>query len=207
MAQKSVHREARRRTSGKAPVRARNEVRIIGGRWRGRRVAFAPVEGLRPSPDRVRETLFNWLRNDVAGSRCLDLFAGSGVLGIEALSRGAARATFVERDARAAEALRSSLDRLEAAGADVRGEDALHYLLGVPSVYDIVFLDPPFAAGLLPEVCRLLAERGWLAPAALVYLEQPARLALGDLPAGWEVLKSKRAGEVGYHLARSSPCS
>ena len=205
MAEKSAHREPRRRTSGKAPAAERNEVRIIGGRWRGRRVAFAPVDDLRPSPDRVRETLFNWLRNDVADSRCLDLFAGSGALGIEALSRGAAQATFVERDARAAGALRSNLARLEAAGADVHTGDALHYLRGRPSAYDIVFLDPPFAAGLLPEVCGLLAERGWLAPAALVYLEQPARQALTDLPAGWEVLKSKRAGEVGYHLARSSP--
>ena len=202
---------ARKRTARRAGApsaagnrlrRPRNELRIIGGKWRGRRIRFAPVEGLRPSPDRVRETLFNWLREAVPGSRCLDLFAGSGALGLEALSRGANRAVFIERDPQAVRELQANLEMLDAAAADVRREDALRFLHGPASSFDVVFLDPPFASNYLAEVCRLLDARGWLAPGAHIYIERPAREALDDLPKGWTVLRSKRAGEVGYHLAQ-----
>ncbi len=202
MAKKSSRpaRPAGRR--GATAPRTRNELRIIGGSWRGRRIRFAPVPELRPSPDRVRETLFNWLREAIPGSRCLDLFAGSGALGLEALSRGAAEAIFVERDPQAVRVLESNLGLLQASGAQVHRDDALRYLRGPASPCDVVFLDPPFVSDFLPEVCGLLESRGWLAPAALIYMERPAREPVADLPAAWSLLRSKRAGEVGYHLAR-----
>jgi len=193
-----------------AAAHLRNAVRVIAGQWRGRRISFPTLEGLRPSPDRVRETLFNWLQSDIAGSRCLDLFAGSGVLGIEALSRGAALSVFVDREPQVIAQLRKNLEVLGAAkDARVIQADALQWLSG-PSLldapaFDIVFLDPPFASELLMPACRMLAERGWLAPGALIYLELPARNELVGLPSGWEALKAKRAGEVGYHLLRSPP--
>lgn len=205
MDKKFAPRPRPQRAVGMSTGRARNELRIIGGAWRGRRIRFAPVAALRPSPDRVRETLFNWLREEVPGSRCLDLFAGSGALGIEALSRGAAHTLFVDCDSAVVRELRANLTLLGAQNAELLREDALRFLQGTPRKFDIVFLDPPFASGCLPEVCRLLDGRGWLAPGAYIYLEQSAREPLDGLPEGWALLRSKRAGEVGYHLARSSP--
>jgi 16S rRNA (guanine966-N2)-methyltransferase len=205
MAKKFARRAARQRGTRARPARARNELRIIGGAWRGRRIRFAPIEGLRPSPDRVRETLFNWLRDEVVGSRCLDLFAGSGALGVEALSRGASETVFVEREPTAVRELEANLALLGATAGKVVQADALQFLRGPPRSFDIVFLDPPFASGRVPEVCALLASGGWLAPGALIYIEQSAREALDGLPAGWTLVRSKRAGEVGYHLVRRSP--
>lgn len=204
MAKKIARRATARGPERESARHARNDVRIIGGAWRGRRIRFVPVEGLRPSPDRVRETLFNWLRDQVVGSRCLDLFAGSGALGIEALSRGAAQVLFVERDGAAVSALKANLSLLGANAAEVLQADALQFLRGPPRSFDIVFLDPPFASGCVPEVCGLLAAGGWLAPGGHIYVEQSARVPLDGLPAGWTLVRSKRAGEVGYHLARSS---
>src|SRR5262245_928673 len=203
-------KNTRRRPSTRAPdrnperraPRGRNEVRIIAGSWRGRRVRFPEVAALRPTPDRVRETLFNWLQPVVAASRCLDLFAGSGALGLEALSRGAAHVTFVDSDTRVAECLRVSLRDLGSSGGDVRCQDAHAFLASAPVPFDIVFLDPPFRSGALAEICRHLEERGWLAPRALIYLEAPARSGAPELPASWSLARSKRAGEVGYHLAQ-----
>lgn len=186
--------------------RARNELRIIGGKWRGRRVKFPDVEAIRPTPDRVRETLFNWLQHVIAGSRCLDLFAGSGALGIEALSRGAAQVVFVDRERGVIRELEQTLSMLEASGAESHAQDAIKFLerTGSPAVqpFDVVFLDPPFAADYLPQVCRALEERGWLASRATIYIESPARSGVPTLPGNWTLLKSGRAGEVGYHLAR-----
>src|SRR4051812_13761804 len=119
-------------------------LRIIGGTWRGRRLRFPPQEEIRPTPDRVRETLFNWLGTHVVGARCLDLFAGSGALGLEALSRGAAHVTFVERDAVAARELRARLTEWGAVGAQVEQMEAMRFLGGTPQPFEIVFLDPPF---------------------------------------------------------------
>ena len=187
----------------RAPPRragAERVLRIIGGRWRGRKLRFPPGPDIRPTPDRVRETLFNWLGARIVGARCLDLFAGSGALGLEALSRGAAHVTFVEHDIRAAQELRARLEQWQAQGATVERLDALQFLAGAPRPCDVVFLDPPFASGLLPECARRLAGGGWLAPGARLYLEGPAQAGEPLVPAGLMPLRSKRAGEVGYHL-------
>jgi 16S rRNA (guanine966-N2)-methyltransferase len=197
---KSGAREASTvRRGGQARV-----LRIIGGAWRGRKLRFPATAAIRPTPDRVRETLFNWLGNATAGARCLDLFAGSGALGLEALSRGAGHVTFIEQDAAAARELRARLAEWQDTAGEVRQADALGYLVGgTPQPFDIAFLDPPFGAGLLGRAAQLLGERGWLAPAALIYLEGPAREPLPTLPQSWRPLRAKRAGEVGYHLFSS----
>ncbi|MGE0030595.1 MAG: 16S rRNA (guanine(966)-N(2))-methyltransferase RsmD [Steroidobacteraceae bacterium] len=179
-----------------------NTLRIIGGEWRSRRIRFPGLTGLRPTPDRVRETLFNWLAPDVAGSRCLDLFAGSGALGLEALSRGAASVTFVEREREAADRLRETVNELAPGRAMVVQADALAWLRGEPQPFDIVFVDPPFDSGLLPAAMRALEPGGWLAPEASIYLEGPARAGPPEMPQGWSLRRSGRAGAVGYHLAR-----
>jgi 16S rRNA (guanine966-N2)-methyltransferase len=181
-----------------------NRLRIVGGRWRGVRISFPPLEALRPSPDRVRETLFNWLQSVVIDARCLDLFAGSGALGIEALSRGAASVTFVDREVRVKQHLEETLLRLDAQHATVHVAEALKFLNGAAQPFDIVFLDPPFASSLLGEVCEKLACARWLAPSAMVYVECPAGASLPRLPEGWTVYRSKRAGQVGYHLLRAA---
>ncbi|HEX7114386.1 MAG TPA: 16S rRNA (guanine(966)-N(2))-methyltransferase RsmD [Steroidobacter sp.] len=180
-----------------------NRLRIIGGRWRGRRISFPPVPAIRPSPDRVRETLFNWLQPCMPGSRCLDLFAGSGALGFEALSRGAQQVTFVEREPAIGRHLKQTLGQLGATNAEVVIEDARRFLERRPQLFDIVFLDPPFDSDLLDEVLSQLA-RGWLAPNAHVYIECPAERGLPELPPGWLVHRSKQAGQVGYHLVRAA---
>jgi 16S rRNA (guanine966-N2)-methyltransferase len=161
---------------------------------------IADEPGLRPTSERIRETLFNWLASTIEGSRCLDLYAGSGALGLEALSRGAREAVFVENSAAAVAVLKESVAVLEAAGARVLETDAVGFLQGDPEPFDIVFLDPPFAADLLEDLCRLLDERDWLAAGARVYLEQGHDRALPRLPDGWTVLKQKTAGKVRYTL-------
>jgi 16S rRNA (guanine966-N2)-methyltransferase len=175
-------------------------LRIIGGSWRGRRFRFADVPDIRPTPDRVRETLFNWLGSRVVGARCLDLFAGSGALGLEALSRGAASTVFVEQNALITRTLAELLTTLGAQNASVEREDALRFLGRAATAFDIVFLDPPFGGGLLSKAAERLERGTWLAPAALVYVESSAREALPALPDTWALLKAKQAGEVGYHL-------
>lgn len=176
-------------------------LRIVGGGWRGRRWRFPATEAIRPTPDRVRETLFNWLGPGLAGSRCLDLFAGSGALGLEALSRGAAHVTFVEQDAQAARQLRALLSDWGAHDAQVERADALLFL-GRRSAapYDVVFLDPPFGSALLGSAAAALEAGRWLAPGARIYVESAARSPLPDLPPGWRLHRGKRAGEVGYYL-------
>jgi 16S rRNA (guanine966-N2)-methyltransferase len=177
-------------------------LRIIGGQWRGRKLEFPDVEAIRPTPDRVRETVFNWLQHDIVGARCLDLFAGSGALGFEALSRGASHVTFVDRESRIARYLRETLTRLRCDEGEVHNADALQWLLGPPLSFDIVFLDPPFAAKVLDETCNRLESNGWLAPQSLIYIESPSDAGPPVLPDNWELIKSKTAGQVGYHLAR-----
>ena len=181
----------------------RNSVRIIGGGWRGRRIAFPNIPGLRPTPDRVRETLFNWLQSGVAGARCLDLFAGSGALGLEALSRGAKELVFVEQSVAASRALQEQLTRLGGqARARVVEMGASRYLRSPPQPFDIVFLDPPYGRNALAEYIPMLDAGEWLQAGALVFLENEKSVGAPELPARWELLKSKSAGEVGYHLAR-----
>jgi 16S rRNA (guanine966-N2)-methyltransferase len=175
-------------------------LRIIGGTWRGRKLRFPPSPEIRPTPDRVRETLFNWLGPRVPGARCLDLFAGSGALGLESLSRGAAHVTFVERDGAAARELRARLSEWGARGAEVEQGDALRFLGGAPRLFDIVFLDPPFDSDFLASAAERLEVGGWLAAGASIYVECAARDGLPALPPRWTALKAKQAGEVGYHL-------
>ena len=183
----------------------RNEVRIIGGAWRGRKLRFpAEVPGLRPTPDRVRETVFNWLRDEVAGSRCLDLYAGSGALGLEALSRGAREVVFVDRDPRVVRYLASALDAFGSDAGLVSRADAGAFLRVPGEPFDIVFLDPPFDAGALPALVAAIDRHGWVRPGGLVYLEAAADQGVPTLPHRWILHRSKRAGEVGYHLARAA---
>ena len=181
--------------------RPKNQLRIIGGAWRGRMIAFAERADLRPTPDRVRETLFNWLAPVVRGSRCLDLYAGSGALGLEAASRGAAEVVLVDHEPQVAAALREQLARLQATQVEVVQADVSQWLQGPSRPFDIVFLDPPFHHELLPACMRLLETHGWLAPDALIYIEAE-KTWRPDLPAGWSLYRSKQAGQVGYHLAR-----
>lgn len=183
-----------------------NQVRIIAGRHRGRRLHFVPGRGLRPTPDRVRETLFNWLQGQVPGARCLDLFAGSGALGLEALSRGARYLCAVEQNRLAAQRLRDNIAQLhEESVAEVVQLDALRLLKTTPEApFDIVFLDPPFADTLLPAVCGLLEQHGWLADGAFIYLEQDAALAWPALPGNWILHREGVAGQSGHRLVRRS---
>jgi 16S rRNA (guanine966-N2)-methyltransferase len=176
-------------------------VRIVAGKWRGRFLPVADLAGLRPTSERIRETLFNWLAPEIEGARCLDLFAGTGVLGFEALSRGASGAVFVERSRQASDVLRRSIRDLGATSAAVVCGDALEYLrCAEPSPMDIVFLDPPFAGQPAGPLCSLLDGRSWLARRAAVYLEQDARQPVPLLPRGWTVRREKKAGNVRYSL-------
>jgi 16S rRNA (guanine966-N2)-methyltransferase len=178
-------------------------VRIIGGAWRGRKLHFAGSDLVRPTPDRVRETLFNWVQFELAGRRCLDLFAGSGALGLEALSRGAAACVFVERDAVAIRAIRDALAAFHAAEGTAEQADAFEFLARPASrPFDLAFLDPPYGEGRLARACERLEAGGWLADGALIYMEDAAAHGPPQLPAHWSLVRSRRAGEVGYHLAR-----
>jgi 16S rRNA (guanine966-N2)-methyltransferase len=182
---------------------ARNSVRIIAGAWRGRRVHFPDMPELRPTPDRVRETVFNWLQHSIADARCLDLFAGSGALGLEALSRGAREVVFVEQFPAAARALQEQLVRFGGtAKGRVMAMGAARFLRTPAERFQIVFLDPPFGKDALTEYIPLLDQGQWLDVGSLVYLENERLAGVPALPAHWELLKSKSAGEVGYHLAR-----
>jgi 16S rRNA (guanine966-N2)-methyltransferase len=189
----------------------RNSVRIIGGAWRGRRVNFPDMPGLRPTPDRVRETLFNWLQHSIAGTTCLDLCAGSGALGLEALSRGAKGLVFVEQAQAAARSLVAELERLGGtAKARVVEMGASRFLrasgetTGRPygGPFDVVFLDPPYGRDALAEFIPMIDAGEWVKTGGLVYLENEKSAGSPVLPEHWELLKSKSAGEVGYHLAR-----
>jgi 16S rRNA (guanine966-N2)-methyltransferase len=178
----------------------KNEVRIIGGEWRSRRIAFPSAADIRPTPDRVRETLFNWLGQDLTGLACLDLFAGSGALGFEAASRGARRVVLVEKERAAYLALVSNRTLLHAAQVELVRSDALDFLRTDKGEYDVIFLDPPFAAGYAARVLPFLPGR--MTPGARLYHESPERL---DWPAGWRVLKDGHAGLVRFQLVQWTP--
>ena len=174
-----------------------NEVRIIGGAWRSRRIRFDPRADVRPTPDRVRETLFNWLGQDLTGLACLDLFAGSGALGFEAASRGAGRVVMVENDRSAQAALAGNRDALGASQVELVRADALEFVRGDRAQYDIIFLDPPFAVDYGSRLLPLLPPR--LAPEGWVYYESGAR---ADWPAEWDVHREGRAGRVVFQLVK-----
>ena len=177
------------------------QIRIIGGIYRGRKLKVANVGGVRPTPDRVRETLFNWLQSVIVGAHCLDLFAGSGALGFESLSRGAASVVMVDQSGIVVDLLRQELGVLGAANAHIYQARAPHQLKPAAHPFDIVFIDPPFTENLLLPSCTYLEEKGLLAREAYIYLEAKEWVTAAQLPPNWKLLKSKKAGQVAYHLA------
>ncbi|MBZ0104605.1 MAG: 16S rRNA (guanine(966)-N(2))-methyltransferase RsmD [Sulfuricella denitrificans] len=176
-----------------------NRVRIVGGDWRSRLLPFPDVVGLRPTPDRVRETVFNWLGQTMEGKRCLDLFAGSGVLGFEALSRGARQVVMVERDSKVARALKENAATLKAVNCELVVADALKFIEQDARRFDVVFVDPPYQMNLLPLVLPGLLPH--LEGDGLVYAESDAPL---DFEAEWQVWRQGRAGQVHYYLLKKA---
>lgn len=183
---------------------ARGQLRIIAGTWRGRKLSFLEREGLRPTTDRVRETIFNWLQMDLAGSRCLDLFAGSGALGFEAASRGASKVVMVDSDQATVVMLKKNMDLLSATQIQAVGGDALGYLQSGDGLFDIVFLDPPYRLDVIPQCCELLENKQCLSDHAKIVIECDASNDLSQgfngLPDNWQCVKRKTAGQAGYHL-------
>jgi 16S rRNA (guanine966-N2)-methyltransferase len=179
------------------------KIRIIGGRWRGRKLPVLTEAGLRPTPDRVRETLFNWLAPIIDGARCLDLFSGTGALCLEALSRGASEVVMVERAKHVVQQLRQNIATLGAADAVVVESDAVDYLRGQVAPFDIIFLDPPFASDLIARTSQLVEQGGWLKRGGFVYVEAPVAMQPLPVPSHWSAVKNKQAGQVGYHLLRA----
>ncbi|MBP8924412.1 MAG: 16S rRNA (guanine(966)-N(2))-methyltransferase RsmD [Pseudomonadales bacterium] len=196
-----------RRSKPTGTKEERSEVRIIAGKWRGRRIGFVAEPGLRPTPERVRETLFNWLQPLIPGSRCLDLFCGSGALAIEALSRGASSVTMIDSSATVLREVRANLERLGENGAAtlVRAE-ACDWLQSTrEAAYDIVFLDPPFNSKLAPQCLQLLDRATLLAPCARVYLESAIDEPTPVPGPGWVLHRERFAGNVAYRLFITPP--
>ncbi|APC13479.1 MULTISPECIES: 16S rRNA (guanine(966)-N(2))-methyltransferase [Providencia] len=176
------------------------QIRIIGGKWRGRKLPVRDSEGLRPTTDRIKETLFNWLMPVIRDARCLDCFAGSGALGFEALSRFAQTVTFIELDKQNAQLLAENKTRLQADNASVVNNNTLNILNQSGAPFDVVFIDPPFRKGLLNETIQLLEKNQWLAEESWVYIESEAESPLTDIPANWQLHREKIAGQVAYRL-------
>lgn len=176
------------------------QIRIIGGLWRGRKLPVPDSAGLRPTTDRVRETLFNWLAPDIQGARCLDCFAGSGALGLEALSRHAASATLLELERPVAQQLEKNLATLGAKTGRVINTNTLQFLAQVGEPHDLVFIDPPFRKGLLEQTINQLETQGWLAESALIYVESEVEHGLLPVPVSWQLYREKIAGQVAYRL-------
>lgn len=185
-------------------AKSTNSLRVIAGQWRSRRLHFPDLDGLRPTADRVRETLFNWLQERIAYARCLDLFAGSGACGIEALSRGAQFVRFVDVSPLATRALRANLELLGARNYDVLCEDSLTWIASrsvhEEAGYDVIFLDPPFGTDLLLRCARALENSALLKTDGLIYIENAEEVPNAVLPKSWRMLKSKRAGAVYFYL-------
>jgi len=173
-----------------------NVLRIIGGEWRSRKLPFPDVPGLRPTPDRVRETLFNWLQMKVPGARCLDLFAGSGALGLEALSRGAGEVVMVEKHAAAANALRANIALLRAERAVLLHDDAFRYLQRESGAFDLIFLDPPFRQNLLEPLLETITAKALLAAGGMIYLEQEAEASADFSRFNLQAHRAGKAGQV-----------
>ncbi|MCC4274409.1 16S rRNA (guanine(966)-N(2))-methyltransferase RsmD [Marinomonas communis] len=191
---------ARPKTASKGGA---SKLRIIGGEWRSRQLPIIELDGLRPTTDRVRETVFNWLSFEIPGARCLDLFSGSGALGLEALSRGAKECTFVELNRSVTQQIERNLSTLQASNGTVYNTDALSFLQANPAPFDVIFLDPPFRKGLLEQVLPKLDER-WLAANAYIYIERESEAQLSQLPDHWQLKKEKRAGQLTFALYQVS---
>ncbi len=178
-------------------------MRIIGGIHGSRKLPVVDLPDLRPTGDRIRETLFNWLQPLLPGSRCLDVFAGSGALGIEAASRGAGNVIMLERAAAAAHQISDNIAQLRLAGVRVIQTDALQWLDRPGEAFDIIFLDPPFGGKMLPICCHLLENNHWLKPGARIYIETNAEKPFTTIPVNWKCLNKKRTGQVCYYLCSS----
>ncbi|EKO3414381.1 16S rRNA (guanine(966)-N(2))-methyltransferase RsmD [Vibrio fluvialis] len=191
----------RRRQQNPSQKRAPSgQVRIISGLWRGRKLPVHDAEGLRPTTDRVKETLFNWLAQDIPHARCIDLFAGSGGLGFESASRQADKVTMLEMNPQAFAQLKTNIAALKASNIEAVNTDTLAYLKQPGQAYDVVFIDPPFRQGLLQETVQLLEQNGWLAANAMIYIESEKELPLTELPENWQLYREKLAGQVCYRL-------
>ena len=177
-----------------------NKLRTIGGQWRSRQINIVDAPQLRPTPARVRETLFNWLQYDIHGKTCLDLYAGSGGLSFEAASRGALSVVQVENNALACRSLKENSEHLQAQQIKIIQQDVFRFLSGDAQSFDIVFLDPPFKQGLAIQTCQWLEDKQWLAHHAKIYVEVETHLDLTKIPENWQQLKAKTAGEVAYYL-------
>ncbi|EKT60310.1 methyltransferase [Providencia burhodogranariea DSM 19968] len=176
------------------------QIRIIGGKWRGRKLPVRDSEGLRPTTDRIKETLFNWLMPIVRDARCLDCFAGSGALGFEALSRFADTVTFIELDKQNTQLLTENKARLQAENATIINGNSLMVLNQLGNAFDVVFIDPPFRKGLLNETIELLEKNQWLADESWIYIESEAESSLTNIPVNWQLHREKIAGQVAYRL-------
>lgn len=188
----------------------KGEIRIIGGLWRGRKLHFPAIPGLRPTPNRIRETLFNWLAPYLTDAHCLDLFAGSGALGLEALSRDAKSVSFIEQSSLLVSYLKAQLKQLAAENrAQVYQAQfpfvATQLFKAKKTLFNIVFLDPPFHQNLLGSACAWLIKEGLLAPESRIYMETEARFRKLLLPKNWEIQHAKTAGQVHYALIKSNP--
>jgi len=184
-------------------ARQRNQLRITGGEFGSRRLHLPDAKGLRPTADRVRETLFNWLQGELTGAKALDLYAGSGALGFEALSRGAAHVTFVEKTRNVADQLRENIELLNCQSkAGVVNTAAERFLSQTESAFDVVFLDPPFADGLLGKAIQTLEEKALLSPQAWVYLEQDSAHDWPDMPENWAIHREGDAGQAAFRLMK-----
>ena len=181
------------------PSGQQGQIRIIGGAWRGRRFSVEDVEGLRPTPNRIRETLFNWLQNDIPGARCLDVFSGSGALGFEALSRGASQVTMLEQQQACYQQLQANKKLLNAEQAEIIACNALSWLQNNTREFDLIFLDPPFHQDLVSQCLPIIQQQHLLAERGRMYIETESGLAL---PENLIVDKQKRAGQVQYGLYR-----
>ncbi|TBV10434.1 16S rRNA (guanine(966)-N(2))-methyltransferase RsmD [Stutzerimonas kirkiae] len=202
-----MSRQPKRSVAPPHPGRGEGQLRIIAGEWRSRRFGFPDADGLRPTPDRVRETLFNWLVPYLPGASVLDPFAGSGALFLEALSRGASRALALDLNTNAIASLRHHLQTLDCGNGQAQQDDALRYLgLAADNTFDLVFLDPPFNRGLLLPACERLEHNGWLAKDAWIYTESESAPSGLGLPANWRLHREKKTGNVHYALwQRSAP--
>ncbi len=181
----------------------KGNIRIIAGKHRGRKLPVVMAEGLRPTTDRVKETVFNWLMPYISASECLDCFAGSGGLGFEAYSRGASTVTLIELNKAAAKQLQQNKDLLSADNVIIENTNALDYLTKSDRKFSVVFLDPPFRKGLLKETSHLLNARA-LEPDALIYVEMESETDTHELPENWHLLKEKIAGQVAYRLYQNT---
>ena len=175
-------------------------IRIISGLWRGRKLPVHDAEGLRPTTDRVKETVFNWLAQDVPQAKCLDLFAGSGSLGFEAASRQAELVTLIELNPAAFKQLEQNIVALKATNIEAKKTDALLFLQQPGTPYHVVFIDPPFRKGLLNDAITLLEQNGWLAENAIIYIETEKELVIEGLPQTWHLHREKSAGQVSFRL-------